>query len=518
MNARWLLPPGFLAFSIAVIGSLALHVPAYVGLGILESFFDDHEPPPIQAASVEMEIVETPEPVPEPEEEAEPDEERPDQPAPVEEQAAPQPEPPRPEPQPPPAVAETPPVSQPQPMNRTSVEHRSRDPNVEPPEDAQYLAEENSRVEEEMMANVRSPNANDPEPQASTPDEPLPESELEGDAAEEEVANVVDTEGAEVPDRGESSDESSEETSESRTPREASASQQAQSQPSGGREASGGGERPTETVIIRDATGTYRVRVAVRPEGEGDGDEGGIARAGEGQGRRGEGRSRGRAGRGRGTPSLRMSWTDFTSMYGEEELERDRALAIARRRGHARGANREERWQRFRAAIENYDVQVRPGNQTALNTRADPFAAYVARMHRGIHVQFADGFLLHLPSTVEAAFQTNPEMNTRLEIAIGADGSVASIGVVSTSGDLLFDFGAYNAVMNAAPFGATPENIRSPDGLVYVHWSFYRNQRQCGTFNARMFILAGGGAPAARPPPPESSLLGPAQVFDDTDR
>jgi hypothetical protein len=32
--------------------------------------------------------------------------------------------------------------------------------------------------------------------------------------------------------------------------------------------------------------------------------------------------------------------------------------------------------------------------------------------------------------------------------------------------------------------------IRSPDGRAYVHWGFYRNNRQCGTFNATPFILA----------------------------
>lgn len=510
ISARWLLPPGLVAFCVAIAASIALHVPAYVGLWLLDIYFTRPPPPLERAEPVEMELVEQAEPVPEPEEEAEPSEEEEERPAPVVENERPEP---RREPREIPAVvAPPPPVAQPQPMNRTSVAHRSRDPNVAPPEDAQYLAEENSRVEQETMANVRSPNADDPDPQPSAPEEPLPDSEQEGDAEEEEIANVVDTEGAQVRDRDEPRDDS-EETSESLTPREARAASSGQSQPSGGRSASGGGERRETEIVVRDSTGTFRVRVAERPEGEGAGEEGGIARAGEGRGRRGAGEGSGRAGRGRGRPQLRMSWADFTTVYGEEELEQQRALAIERRRGRARGASREERWQRFRAAIENYDVRVRPGNQTALNTRADPFAAYVARMHRGIHVHFADSFLHNLPSTVAASFTANPDMHTRLEIAIGPDGSVANIGVAATSGDLLFDFGAYNSVMSAAPFGPTPENIRSPDGLVYVHWGFYRNQRQCGTFNARMFILA--GAPPGSSPPPASSLLGPAQVFDD---
>jgi hypothetical protein len=194
---------------------------------------------------------------------------------------------------------------------------------------------------------------------------------------------------------------------------------------------------------------------------------------------------------GRGAPDLRVSWTDFASLYGEEELRREREAWLEQRRSRSRGTNHEQRWQQFRAAIENYTPQVRPGNQTALNTRADPFAAYLAEVHRRIHARFADSFLHSLPSTVDAAFRANPAMHAKLELAFDPEGRVARIGIVATSGDILFDFGAYNAVMMAQPYAASPEAIRSPDGLVYVHWSFYRNERQCGTFNAEPYILAG---------------------------
>src|SRR5690606_37726053 len=159
----------------------------------------------------------------------------------------------------------------------------------------------------------------------------------------------------------------------------------------GGRRAQGGGaRRPTREVIVSDGTGSFRVRVPnERPEGEGEGEGGGVATAGPGRGREGEGRAAGAAGRGRrrargggaqgaGAPDLRMSWTQFASLYGEEELRREREAYLEQRRSRARGESRQQRWERFRAAIENYDVHVRPGNQTALNTRADPFAAYIA--------------------------------------------------------------------------------------------------------------------------------------------
>jgi len=43
--------------------------------------------------------------------------------------------------------------------------------------------------------------------------------------------------------------------------------------------------------------------------------------------------------------------------------------------------------------------------------------------------------------------------------------------------------------MSSAPFEATPESIRSSDGRIYLRWGFYRNWRQCGTFNVEPYIL-----------------------------
>jgi hypothetical protein len=507
VSARWMLPPGALALALAIVGSVGLHVPAYVSLGMLEELLDRDVRPP-DAEPMEVEIVEAPQPEPEAEPPIAAEEERSEPPPEREQRERERPEEQRAEqrreePEAPVVLAPPPPQLPPEPRRETSVAHRSRDPNVAPPENAEYLAEENSRVEEETMARIRSQNQDDPEPQLAAADEPAEASEDEGNAAEDEVANTQETEGVERLPVDETQGDARE-ASESPAPqRERMEQQRAQDEAGGGRAPTGGGEAPAEQeIVVRDPTGTYRIRVPTRPEGQGAGDRGGMAIAGQGMGREGEGRRRGRVGRGRGTP-LRMSWSDFTSMYGEEELERERNLALERRRGRVRGVSREERWQRFRAAIENYDVQVRPGNQTALNTRADPFAAYLASMHRRIHVLFAEGFLRTLPAPTQAFAQANPTMHTRLEIGVGPDGNVARVGVVGTSGDTLFDFGAYNAVMGSQPFDATPSAIRSPDGIVYLHWSFYANERQCGTFNAQPYILAQAptGTQGSTPPP-----------------
>jgi len=542
---RWLLPP--LAVTvIAVAASLALHVPAYVGLGVLKDILGDGAPP-APSVPMEIEIVErrpsqtdtaAVAPTVPVEDDEVPSEERPEEREPVA-VAPPEPQPePEPEPEPQVVPAPAPPEARPETRRATSVAQRSSDPSVPPPDDAQYLAEENNRVEEETLARVATAHTDDEETSVPAAEEPTPESEEEGDAAEEEVADLQDAEGSDerTPTPEEARvrpPERPREASTSRTPTVSEAAEgearggaaESERPPrqaaGGGRQAQGGGARPMREVIVSDGTGTFRMRVpADRPEGEGEGEGGGLAIDGSGQGSEGEGRASGRAGRGRrrargggrsggGAPDLRLSWSDFAAVYGEEELEREREAWLEQRRTRTRGAGHQERWDRFRAALENYDVNVRPGNQTALNARADPFAAYIASMHRRIHRRFAEDFSLHLPSTVQAVLPSNPDMHTKLEIAIGPNGNIARIGVVATSGDILFDFGAYNAVMASQPFEIPPENIRSPDGLVYMHWGFYANHRQCGTFNAEAYILA--RAPGAPAPPslPGESMFNP---------
>ncbi|MBX3275932.1 MAG: TonB family protein [Sandaracinaceae bacterium] len=548
MTPRSALPP-MLVLAIALVASWAIHVPVYVGLGLLSKMLERERPEPPSPPPLELELLAGPEPEPEPPDEARvpepPEPPAPDRPrareAPRARLATARPAAPQAQPAAPAPAVEAaptpPPPSEPPPENLRSVEHRSRDPNVEPPPDAQHLAEENSRVEEEMQARIRNPYRDDPTPQPAPSDEPTAPEE-EGDAPETVQAQLRDREGSDARDptlaeltpqpptrarppptsrtpsvaEAAEGDESRGGSEGSTSPRQAAG---------GGARARGGGETlETRDVVIDDGNGRFTIRVPVRPEGSGPGEEGGPALAGRGQGNEGAGRASGPAGRsgrtarggaaqGGGAPNLRLSWTDFATIYGEEELARERELALAQRQSRTRGASRQERWERFRAAIENYDVRVRPGNQTALNTRADPFARYIAAMHRRIHQRFALSFLTRVPDGVDETFRTNSEMHTNLEIGVDAQGRVDHVTVVGTSGNTLFDLGAFEAVMGAQPFPEPPANIRSPDGLVYMHWAFYRNHRQCGTFNARAFILAqapprrGGTTPPqpARPPP-----------------
>ena len=159
------------------------------------------------------------------------------------------------------------------------------------------------------------------------------------------------------------------------------------------------------------------------------------------------------------------------------------------RRG-SKGAKTNRRWARIKSALENYIPEVKEGNQTALKTRAHPFARYIAQMHRKIHPRWGDGFLVDLERLPAADEFNDFKRWTKLEIVIDRRGRVVKVGIVKPSGYLPFDVAALDVIFSAGPFGAPPRAIVSYNGKVYMHWEFWRNHRQCGTFGANPFILA----------------------------
>ena len=65
-----------------------------------------------------------------------------------------------------------------------------------------------------------------------------------------------------------------------------------------------------------------------------------------------------------------------------------------------------------------------------------------------------------------------------------------TIVMVRAEGSELFDAMALESFARAAPFGAPPDDIRSGDGLVHVHWLLSTDEvRACSTMNARPFLL-----------------------------
>ncbi|MFW5925450.1 MAG: TonB C-terminal domain-containing protein [Myxococcota bacterium] len=541
---RRFVDPAILAFAVALLVSLGLHVPAYQALGVLADRLLTPTSPPRTGTEVEFTVAddsssgeaddspadpetpdeapeepsrpedspEAPQPTPPPEPVAE--QEKPDEEKPEEEEPEEEPKEPRQ------AEAET--------AHQLAVKQHSEDPDVERPDNAEYLAEENNRVEEETVARNRNDVRDDADPNPGKPHEGPPDEADPGSADETEVAEMRDKDGSDArePTPEEAADERPDEVAEvepSPVPsgvvgegatskdapggqgeegpdraseREVAAQQEQEAAPSG----------EPDMVEVHDGYGTMRVPRARA----GRDSTGGEGKAGESRRKREEREGKaGRRGAGRGAdmgdvgPNRRFAWSELEDLYGRERLDEERQAYLKERKSERRGSNRQEKWEEFRSAIENFVPNVRPGNQTALNAAASPFAEYISDVHRRIHRQYADEFLANLP-TFSSSPYADQSLVAKLEIILNRDGTVHRVGVVNTSGFLPFDYGAFSSVMRAQPYPEPPSAILSGDGRVYFHWGFYRNARQCGTFNAEPYILP-------KPPGTEGAGGGPLQ-------
>ncbi|MDD9941378.1 MAG: TonB C-terminal domain-containing protein [Myxococcales bacterium] len=504
------LKPSLFLFGIALLASLGVHLPVYEALGKLAEILLAERPSPAEPTTIEFELADHDEEA-EPQSddgEQEPEEQELEQkrPPPPREVAVAAPTPRRVEVQPLPAPPAPAPPEPREESNKLAVTQKSDDPDVEPPPDARFIAEEARRVEQETVARQRNLQV-DEEPEPGHGAEQDESADNEGDHDETDVAEVRDVRGSD--DRAARPEEREQPQDSHRESAGVVAGATAPQRPAPpsvperrprrapGSDRTGGEPEP---VVIDDGFGTFVVRRSVR--GRGPEDDGAPTRKGErGRRQRVSDGARGRAG-----ADLRVSWSQFEDAFGQENLRRIRQAQVAQRRSRVRGHTRAKRWRRFKSAIENYVPNVRPGNQTALNASASSFAAYLARIHRRIHREFALGFLRGLP--LGGGPFDDMTLRTKLEIVINPNGSLHKVGVVETSGFTPFDFGAFNAVMSAGPFSAPPRKILSGDGRVYMHWAFYRNHRQCGTFNASPFKLKGPvELPGALPADPSRDVV-----------
>jgi hypothetical protein len=211
----------------------------------------------------------------------------------------------------------------------------------------------------------------------------------------------------------------------------------------------------------------------------------------------------GAAGRTQGGVALNLTPNMAAEAIGSDELSRLKRADGERRRSQHRGSWRTPGLERYRSAIENYVAAVKPGNQTALNTAAVPFASYLNQIHMRIHPIFADEFLSSLESLPSSHIMNDPHLITSLEIVVEREeGRLVRRGVTRTSGVTAFDISAIAAVERAAPFGTPPAEIVSPDGNVYLHWEFRRDDMACSTLFAHPFILNIPPKPAPLPGAP----------------
>ncbi|HEY6462659.1 MAG TPA: TonB family protein, partial [Polyangiaceae bacterium] len=201
-----------------------------------------------------------------------------------------------------------------------------------------------------------------------------------------------------------------------------------------------------------------------------------------------------------GTMNTNLTQGQIATIVGQDNLRKLREADGERRKSEHRGSWVASNFERWRSAIENYVSSVKPGNQTALNTAAVPFASYLNGMHNRIHPIFADSFLESLDGLPASHPMNDQHLVTRLEIVLTKDGHLKKMGIVKTSGITAFDIAALDAVDRAQPFGPAPTAIVSGDGNVYLHWEFHRDEVfACSTMGARPFIL-NNGAPKIEEP------------------
>lgn len=206
--------------------------------------------------------------------------------------------------------------------------------------------------------------------------------------------------------------------------------------------------------------------------------------------------------------NLNLAPRTAVAAIGSDQLARERQIDGERRRSAHVGSWHPMDPSRWRSAIENYVPSVQLGNQTALNTAASAFGSYLSMIHNRIHPIFADSFLGSLDNLPAGHPMNNKDLSTEVEIVLDQEsGNVVRMGVTKFSGITAFDIAALDSVKRAAPFGTPPRAIVSPDGKVYLHWEFHRNEYACSTLNARPFMLKAqpGTAPPEVTPPPAPS-------------
>jgi TonB family protein len=202
---------------------------------------------------------------------------------------------------------------------------------------------------------------------------------------------------------------------------------------------------------------------------------------------------------------LRLTRRQYESLFGTDT---EAAAALAKAERSKRKGKFAERRERVRSALENFIGEVKPGNQTALNTRAVPFAQFITRMHRKIHELWAFGFMAGLDSKPASLPLNDPGLLAKLEIVLDGQGNVDRVAVVRSSGLTIYDSAAIDVVYSAAPYPTPPPTILSGNGKVYIHWTFHRNEEACGTAGVDYFILNNGPKAPEKTAPPSGKNAG----------
>lgn len=195
-------------------------------------------------------------------------------------------------------------------------------------------------------------------------------------------------------------------------------------------------------------------------------------------------------------PDLDFKWKSFEKIFGakaKQERESYAQAALEKRRGRGAFGNYSNRVMR---AIRNNKSFIEPGRQEVLGSaRQKLFHNYIEAIHEAsIHPLFADSFLESLPSLSANDPLNDWSLHMVAEFEIFESGQISEVRVVKSSGNMVFDAGAVDAIYRSSPFPRPPKSVLSWNRRVYLRWGFYRNHRKCGVFNVEPYILRAPGA------------------------
>ncbi len=176
--------------------------------------------------------------------------------------------------------------------------------------------------------------------------------------------------------------------------------------------------------------------------------------------------------------------TEAAQVATQNFQERDTNKIVA-------GADLERK--RFVAAYNGEGPVIGPGQQGNSLSHNKDVAEYLALMHKEIHPLWAHGYLLRLDTIYRQPGSRLNKMDLEavLEITLDSLGAVIDVRMVRTSGITDYDNEAIHVAWNSSPKLAPPAEMRSNNGKSYIHWTFWRDQRQCGVFGVKVFKLKG---------------------------
>ena len=441
-----------------LLASVLLHAQIILPLVVLALIYGKRESSEVDLSFESVKENELPPGLPTVEEPPAPEEQPPEkkpakiakstrEPEPEIEQPPPEKQPPIPKPTekpiallPPPKTAEPPPPVQPPPEKlHQKIVELDMGKDVETPDNAKYLAQKNNRTEDETRARETNLDREQAGQEAHPSDQ------------ENKIAGLEDREARPEKRAGQTGERPLPESFKPETPGKATLSMR--------------GPRQAESSA-REAFSPDGLRVVPEEEVRGS-----------------------RAPEGGAQSRLHLTHRQYESVFGTDA---EAAAALAKSERSKRKGNSSARRERVRSALENFITEVKPGNQTALNTRAAPFAQFITRMHRKIHELWAFGFMEGLDNKPASLPLNNPSLVTKLEIVLDGQGNVDRVAVVHSSGLTVYDSAAIDVVYSAAPYPTPPPTILSGNGKVYIHWTFHRNEEACGTPGVDYFILNNG--------------------------